>query len=56
MFRHIVAIGADSIVRGTKKRPVLIEQMTIAGRKRHAASAAIKRKPDGSRRSGFSSC
>jgi len=32
MFRHIVAIGADSIVRGTKETgSVLIEQMTIAG-------------------------
>ncbi|MET5020140.1 metallopeptidase TldD-related protein, partial [Burkholderia pseudomallei] len=32
MFRHIVAIGADSIVRGTKDTgSVLIEQMTIAG-------------------------
>jgi PmbA protein len=32
MFRHIVAIGADSIVRGTKQTgSVLIERMTIAG-------------------------
>jgi PmbA protein len=32
MFRHIVAIGADRIVRGTKETgSVLIEQMTIAG-------------------------
>lgn len=32
MFRHIVAIGADTIVRGTKEiGSVLIEQMTIAG-------------------------
>ncbi|RKP59196.1 metalloprotease PmbA [Pararobbsia silviterrae] len=32
MFRHIVAIGADTIVRGTKQTgSVLIEQMTIAG-------------------------
>ena len=32
MFCHIVAIGADSIVRGTKETgSVLIEQMTIAG-------------------------
>ncbi|MGS0893784.1 metalloprotease PmbA [Burkholderia stagnalis] len=33
MFRHIVAIGADSIVRGTKETgSVLIEQMSMAGR------------------------
>ncbi|HEY4352717.1 MAG TPA: metalloprotease PmbA [Paraburkholderia sp.] len=32
MFRHIVAIGADTIVRGTKHTgSVLIERMTIAG-------------------------
>ncbi|KAF1018179.1 MAG: metalloprotease PmbA [Burkholderia sp.] len=32
MFRRIVAIGADTIVRGTKETgSVLIEQMTIAG-------------------------
>ncbi|WJF91031.1 metalloprotease PmbA [Paraburkholderia bonniea] len=32
MFRHIVAIGADTIVRGTKQTgSVLIERMTIAG-------------------------
>ncbi|MEX3606498.1 MAG: metalloprotease PmbA [Burkholderia sp.] len=32
MFRHIVAIGADTIVRDTKEiGSVLIEQMTIAG-------------------------
>ncbi|HTJ92532.1 MAG TPA: metalloprotease PmbA [Pararobbsia sp.] len=32
MFRHIAAIGADTIVRGTKQTgSVLIEQMTIAG-------------------------
>jgi PmbA protein len=32
MFRHIVAIGADTLVRGTKQTgSVLIEQMTIAG-------------------------
>jgi PmbA protein len=32
MFRHIVAIGADSIVRGTKQTgSILIERMTIAG-------------------------
>jgi len=32
MFRHIVAIGADSIVRGTKQTgSVLIERMTVAG-------------------------
>ncbi len=32
MFRHIVAIGADTIARGTKQTgSVLIERMTIAG-------------------------
>jgi PmbA protein len=32
MFRHIVAIGADSLVRGTKQTgSILIERMTIAG-------------------------
>ncbi|MDE1183633.1 metalloprotease PmbA [Paraburkholderia sp.] len=32
MFRHIVAIGADTLVRGTKQTgSVLIERMTIAG-------------------------
>ncbi|APR36585.1 metalloprotease PmbA [Paraburkholderia sp. SOS3] len=32
MFRHIVAIGADTIVRGTKQTgSVLIERMTVAG-------------------------
>ncbi|MGF6755360.1 metalloprotease PmbA [Paraburkholderia sp. GAS334] len=32
MFHHIVAIGADTIVRGTKQTgSVLIERMTIAG-------------------------
>ena len=32
MFRHIVAIGADTITRGTKETgSVLIERMTIAG-------------------------
>ncbi|MFM0337910.1 metalloprotease PmbA [Paraburkholderia fungorum] len=32
MFRHIVAIGADTITRGTKQTgSVLIERMTIAG-------------------------
>ena len=32
MFQQIVAIGADSLVRGTKETgSVLIEQMTIAG-------------------------
>ncbi len=32
MFHHIVAIGADTLVRGTKQTgSVLIEQMTIAG-------------------------
>ena len=32
MFHHIVAIGADTITRGTKQTgSVLIERMTIAG-------------------------
>jgi PmbA protein len=32
MFHHIVAIGADTLVRGTKQTgSVLIERMTIAG-------------------------
>ena len=32
MFRNVVAIGADTIVRGTKQTgSVLIEQMTVAG-------------------------
>ena len=32
MFRQIVAIGADTVVRGTKEiGSVLIEKMTIAG-------------------------
>ncbi len=32
MFRQIVAIGADSLVRGTKETgSILLEQMTIAG-------------------------
>jgi PmbA protein len=32
MFRHIEAIGADTVVRGTKEiGSVLIERMTIAG-------------------------
>jgi PmbA protein len=32
MFHHIVAIGADTLVRGTKQTgSVLIEQMTLAG-------------------------
>ncbi|MEM5345894.1 metalloprotease PmbA [Paraburkholderia azotifigens] len=32
MFRHVVAIGADTIVRGTKQTgSVLIERMTVAG-------------------------
>jgi PmbA protein len=32
MFRNIVAIGADTIVRGTKQTgSVLIERMTVAG-------------------------
>ena len=32
MFRHIVAVGADEIVRGTKQTgSILIENMTIAG-------------------------
>jgi PmbA protein len=32
MFQNVVAIGADSIVRGTKQTgSVLIERMTIAG-------------------------
>jgi PmbA protein len=32
MFRHIVAIGSDTITRGTKQTgSVLIERMTIAG-------------------------
>lgn len=32
MFRQIVAIGADALVRGTKETgSILIEQMTIAG-------------------------
>jgi PmbA protein len=32
MFRHVVAIGADTITRGTKQTgSVLIERMTIAG-------------------------
>ena len=33
MFRNIVAIGADTLVRGTKETgSVLIEEMTVAGR------------------------
>ena len=32
MFRHIEAIGADTVVRGTKEiGSVLIERMTVAG-------------------------
>ena len=32
MFRQIVAIGADTLVRGTKQTgSILIEQMTVAG-------------------------
>jgi PmbA protein len=32
MFRSIVAVGADDIVRGTKRTgSVLIEQMSVAG-------------------------
>ena len=32
MFRQIVVIGADALVRGTKETgSILIEQMTIAG-------------------------
>jgi PmbA protein len=32
MFRQIVAIGADTLVRGTKETgSILIEQMTVAG-------------------------
>jgi PmbA protein len=32
MFRHIEAIGADTVVRGTKAiGSVLIERMTVAG-------------------------
>ncbi|PLZ01816.1 metalloprotease PmbA [Burkholderia sp. WAC0059] len=32
MFRHIVAVGADTIVRGTKQTgSILIERMTVAG-------------------------
>jgi len=32
MFQQIVAIGADTLMRGTKETgSILIEQMTIAG-------------------------
>jgi len=32
MFQHIVAIGADTLMRGTKETgSILLEQMTIAG-------------------------
>jgi len=32
MFRHIEAVGADAVVRGTKAiGSVLIERMTVAG-------------------------
>jgi PmbA protein len=32
MFKHIVGIGSDALVRGTKETgSILIEQMTIAG-------------------------
>jgi PmbA protein len=32
MFRHIVAVGADTLARGTRQTgSVLIERMTVAG-------------------------
>jgi PmbA protein len=32
MFRHIVAVGSDTLVRGTRESgSILIESMTVAG-------------------------